>query len=795
MRKVIFTALFLAFVCAAARADAAVAYVNSWKNHALASSVTVTTAPTTNDLEVAVLYTYNSTACATLTVPTGWSLQGGPTCTSSRNKTYVLTRTAAGDTSVQFTVSTSSYLDAYVYDVSGANTSSPIDAISASAMVTSTTPSAPGFTANQAGDFAISSFGNGYGAATASSVTAGWTQLDDNWSIYHTNAYQAIAGSGAVTGPSVAYAVAPTSGQVLTVAITPAVSSLFNSLSSMLAGGPHASIPQGGGGVTVAPMAPIYTYAQSNPNCGGGYNGFDSTAAQDVFVGIEYCTGDTEQSTMDAKCPTSSTCRTYNYISPTQIDCGSSYQSAFYSYLFGTPGSGDVNFTHTATPFSSANRATTSAGHCDTSGGATGTLMYYPNIAQSGVTSYLVSTYFASGTTAWLNGSLWKSMFLDNHSFLPITNAYGVTTNEFPTVASWRTALATEMNALAPYSILINSEGPGSGSFPHNNGTGSGVGIINWAIDDTDICDNLTSAERSNVRGFLFEKLLGNTGTVNATASDYLWPANIKTAVNTASIHWNDANCAPINLLISGMTGQSSTTSWPQRAFGVVLRGLMTPTGYDGQARTPGIVMGPRFSSNISATDRQAVFPEDELNMTQPLVALTKWCWGGGSCSGNGQSNADTFGGGCYSSNGDTGGITLEAQLCGTIGTGPDGGTAAAYVREFAHCFRLQADLGPCAVVFNNSTSTNITISQLTLAHTYTYELVPTANELYDDPVTTGHPVCSSATLCTGAWAESPITTSTVIGHCTVINPGSNNAVIDAMNSANATCARILLSQ
>lgn len=728
--------------------------------------------PAVGDVEIVAVSTYNAGGTnIAVTAPSGWT--GHDTCwDGNRNGIYTFYHYVTGTETLPYVfayASGTSYLSIIGYDLSGTATVNPFDQSACSNIAAVSTVNTATLTPVQTNELAIAFSTNGY--QTTVTDSAGWlSPLTANGGIYAHAASQFP--SVVPTFDTLVFGGTVTSGETLLALINPA---------------PAAT-------VAVIPMTQIYTYAQSTTACGGGYNAFDSTAAQDVFWGIEYCMGDSELASMDAKCPANSNCRTYMYTSTTVLDCGSGYQTAMYNSLFNAPGTNDAAFLHSASPPSSTNRNFATTGHCDTSGGSTGTHDYFPNVATTSVQQYIINTFFAPGTTSWINGSTWKSMFFDNQGMVPMTLGYGAGANiEYPNVQSWLVnAIAPQLNAMAPYSVVLNSEGPGSGSYPHNNGTGNAAGILNWAIDDADLCNNLTSP--SDIRGFLFEKLIGNTTTVGGVASDYVYPSNVKTGVNTASVHFNNTKCKNIPLLISGMTGQSGTTSWPQRAFGVVLRGLMSPTGYNGAASTAGIVMGPRFTANISSTDRQAVFPEDELVMTLPYTALTKWCWGGNaSCNGNGQSNADAFGGGCYGASGDTGGINTEAQLCGSVGTGPDGGTGAVYVRDFQSCYRLGSSYGPCAVVFNASTTTNVTLSQLTLHNAYTFELTPSGGELYDDPVHMGHPICSATSLCTGAWAETSVNSATTIPHCTYAATGSNNAAINVMIAQG--CFVVLLSR
>lgn len=768
-----------------------------------------TQAPSSGDMFVAAVELYTGTA-QTITTPSGtWNLIDQCVGQSKNLAIYshTITSSDASNNSFAWSWGSAFYSHINMVELSAANTSSIVDghgcaAISGGSSPQTITSASVNPQSNDLPLFfsATSNVVTVPAAGSASGGSSGGCTMNVNGNsggVYLSVESCPATISTSATTVTETYSTAQSGGyetDLIMVAPVPAPP-LTNSLASAGAGGPHQSVVQNEN-VSVVPMTPIYTMAQSSTSCGGNYEGFDATAAQDVFWGFFMCHNDTKQSTFLGYCTIGSNCRVTLYVSPSTTDCSGG--ATEYNYFYNNPGFSDAAFVHTASPHSSSNRLfATTGGSCDTSGGATGTDQVFFAEDYSGIASWEITNWITP--SGWLNGSTWNGLFHDNQSMAYPSQVYGSTPNEYPTVAAWRKAIATHVNNLAPYVEVLNSEGPGQSSFPHNNGTGTGAGIVNWAIDDTDICDNLTTSAQSSVLGFEFEKALGNPATEGGVSSDYIFPSNVKTYINTASEHWNDQNCAQINLTLSGMTGENGTTSWVQRAFGVVIRGLMTRSGFDGQRTTANVVMGQRYPKDIqnsTGLNEQAAFPEDELAMTQPYVALTKWCWGGGSCTGNGQSNSDTFGGGCYGSNGDTGGVNAEAQLCGSVGTGPDGGTAPVYVREFAACYKLGKPIGPCAVIANMSTSTNVTLSSLTLNNSYTFKLTPTGGSLYDDPVTPGHPLCAgtSGQYCDGAWAETSITMSSSVPHCTVGGAGSNNAYIDAMNSGN-DCYWILLSQ
>ena len=82
-------------------------------------------------------------------------------------------------------------------------------------------------------------------------------------------------------------------------------------------------------------MAPIYTYMQTGTVCGGGFI-TDQTAAQDLLVGLEYCHGDSAKTSLDANCYAGGDCRSYMYVTPTQLPCGN-WSTAEYTNFYNTP--------------------------------------------------------------------------------------------------------------------------------------------------------------------------------------------------------------------------------------------------------------------------------------------------------------------------------------------------------------------------------------------------------------------------------------------------------------------------
>ena len=738
-------------------------------------NLTPVATPSPGDMLIATINTYNGGGTNNLVAtPANWTSHDACWDNVRNGLTTFYHVAAAGDTlPYTFTLASgTSYMGGQIYDLQGVNPTAPFDQTACLGYVNKTAPSTSSLTPANQNELALAFSTTAY--VVNPTDAAGWTSGRDtnNGHVGMHSGYQFPA--LVATSDTFTYSGNVTSGNTILELIQPA-----------------ATPPP------VLPVTPVYAYAQSTTSCGGGYSGMNQTAAQDVYWGFEYCVNDSAGVGLDADCPINGNCRTFVYFSPTLDACSNSIDKTRYAYIYANTGTNDSSFIHGPNPpAAQANRIFTGSGKCDTTGGASGTSRVYPNITSSLVQQWEINNYMISGATpvTSLNGSLWKGLFLDNNSpswaDVVIGGAIPI---EYNTVQLWRQALAQHLNAITPYAMVLNAEGPGGKVFGNNNN--ATYGIVNGAVDDADFCNNLTTAGKASVQGMLFEKVISDELTISGVDSVYTYPYNIKIAVNTAANHWNNPNCAGFPYLISGMTGLKGSPSMPSRLFGVVLRGLMTPTGYNGARGTPGIIMGPRFSSSVDSLLQSSVEAEDELVMTQPYVALTAWTMGAG------QTNADGLFNGCVPAdsggvNSSTviGGVTYKiAQLCGSLGTDSSGGTAPVYVREFKVCTVLSVSHGPCVVVFNASTSVNITLSQLALVNTYAFELAPTGTELYNDPVNPANTLCANSTVCTGAYAEIAASGATVIPHCTYISTGSRSGVMNDMLTQG--CMRVFLKQ
>ena len=222
----ILSLVIIALLIPSLPAMAAVSLVTQWQGTANSTTtpLAVTTSTTNGDLLVAVAYIQASPSCPTLTAASGWTKSADSTCTSSKHDIAIFTHTATGETSDTpiGSLSVAANQNIVIYEFSGANTSTPIDVSSFAAMAASTTPATPNVTTTQNGDYLLAAWGTASGTATASSITAGWTQINNNNSVFEATGSKSQATAGAVTGPTVTYGTAPSSGVVGTIAIAPA---------------------------------------------------------------------------------------------------------------------------------------------------------------------------------------------------------------------------------------------------------------------------------------------------------------------------------------------------------------------------------------------------------------------------------------------------------------------------------------------------------------------------------------------------------------------------------------------
>lgn len=682
------------------------------------------TSTTSGDLLVAVYYTYAS-ACVTATANTGWTIQGSPTCTSTKHNAYILTATATGEVSDQplSSVSSAAYQNVIIYEFSSANTSAPIDVISSySALAGTTTPAAPGLTTTQNGDMLVSSWMTSGHVATANSVS-GYTQIDENNAVYLSSAYQAQTTAGTVSGPTITYASANTSGETVSFAVVPAAA-----------------------GPTSYPVDMLVKMYWGNGN--GGCAGYDPGAAtlQSLFAVVENCGGSGFSiSTLATECATG--CLPETYVSPVQIECnpGGAYETGFYNYLDASDESGFLHISgtaHTASNRLYYNKG--SASNCPLSGqisGSTGTGPYYlfTNPGDTNANSWYLTNVYEATNYFPTNRFI---AFEDDMGIGPPAYGYNsLVSDEYQTVSTWRTAIGTHDNALCLtplsatcYFLEDNSLGPGGGRYETNNATGSLAGVVNGQVDVEDVCNTAT---QNNRKGF--------------TTEDPMWSAangfmrgNVKVLINTASDMWATTSCA--GQFLDDLEESTSTQSTEDqiRRVRTAFDWILSPN--DSSRR----VMFWTYNICHCATE-SAFLPEYLIVPQQPEQTLGKWHWNGTS-DYSGCPLGSTPGSGT-DAGGDTGGVVNVAFACVSADAGRTGG--AVYIRQFKQCIVAGVAKGPCAAVLN-ATSQPFTYSSVTPSgdawSTYLHYVTWTGFELPSVTIgSTSYPLCSSgAANCNG---------------------------------------------
>lgn len=179
--------------------------------------VSLSPAPSQGDTEIAVVYAYNGgSTCYTVTPPSGWSGPYDSTC-SGRNAIWTFSGTAgSSDSSYRFKLPTSSdtdYFSIVVYDVTGADASSPIDSHHGSQAFTAnaTTQNTLSETPSRSGDYAIASFATGY-KALSSVGTPFHIDKNANAGVYLSTAGDAMASPVATSATGTYASPGPASG-------------------------------------------------------------------------------------------------------------------------------------------------------------------------------------------------------------------------------------------------------------------------------------------------------------------------------------------------------------------------------------------------------------------------------------------------------------------------------------------------------------------------------------------------------------------------------------------------------
>ncbi len=493
----------------------------------------------------------------------------------------------------------------------------------------------------------------------------------------------------------------------------------------------------------VSNYVPIHAYMGAGS--GGCEGGQPSTAViQSVMRYVEAC-GGFDPTTV---CPQTQSppagapgCNAEYYISPLYLFCDVSIQQSWYQQQNAT----ESAFLHTATPIDPTNRidGVNARAQCPAPGQTTTSdYFYYANPSDSSNQAFWLANWFQSTP---VSQRTYVYTLMDNMTFgRPYSSGEPV---EFTTLSAWRQALgsfaASFTNAGVPYSLETNALGPGGGVYPPNNQSGADEGVVNEAVDITDVCDS--DAGASNIGGYVTERPWEH-GDGTRTLSG----GNPKVLVNTASLFWADVNC-------SGNIDQlNASDTVTIRMVTKALEFIMTKPGSQGAPGAQAIAewrypMGVTLGTPDAASE-VPVYPEDSLVMVNPITPLGKWQWSGqydgGGCANNGTTGqrAPDIGG--------THDVTL-ARACGLVGTWDGGYPAPVYYRE-GTCYRQGAMIGACAAAINLGTKPFVLRrGDFINGAYYMHYLTPTGGELPADPVS-GGTICS-ATNCNGAWGTQPL--------------------------------------
>jgi hypothetical protein len=492
----------------------------------------------------------------------------------------------------------------------------------------------------------------------------------------------------------------------------------------------------------VSNYVPVHAYMGfASGGCEGGQPA--ANVVQSVMRYVEAC-GSFDPSIVcpqtQAPPPGAPGCNGEYYVSTTYIFCDVVVQQNWYQQLNGT----ESAFLHTATPIAASNRlsGTNPGAKCPAPGQTTASnYFYWSNPADASNRAYWLQNWFTSGP---VSQRAYVYTLLDNMEWgRPYSGGEPV---EFASVQSWRQALggysASFTNGGVPYGLEENALGPGGGNYGPNNASGAGEGVVNDAIDVTDVCD--ADASASNISAYISERPWEAPSGTRLLAG-----GNPKVLVNTASLFWSDVHCA------ANFEQLNASDTLALRIVSKAMEFIMTRPGSQGAPGKPSVAdwrypIGVTLNTADAASE-VPVFPEDELVMVNPVTPLGKWQWsgvpdGGGCKNGTiGQLSSDTGG---------THDVTL-ARACGLVGTW-DGGYPAPVYRREGTCYRTGHILGACAAAINLGTKAfTFKRGDFVDGVYYKHYLAPTGGELRTDPITAGT-ICTAAN-CNGVWATQSI--------------------------------------
>lgn len=239
MRKVLAALLITLVVLCGIPAKPALAsgFTVTQFNHAQALSscasgctTAVTVTPTNGAPQILEIYTFNSSGCASVATPSGWTSEGSSGCQNTKQETWVFEKIGSNtDTSYSLTVTASTgttYTNTSDTDIQGANTASIFDIVPTFGTGVGTTSiNAPTITTTHNGDLLLSYWQNAFQASTG--VTGGWTGV--NWgsgiTVFSTEAYETQSSAGSNGPPASTYGTAPSNYIAFSLAINAAIAS------------------------------------------------------------------------------------------------------------------------------------------------------------------------------------------------------------------------------------------------------------------------------------------------------------------------------------------------------------------------------------------------------------------------------------------------------------------------------------------------------------------------------------------------------------------------------------------
>lgn len=676
---------------------ASVSMVTYWKTavNNTSTPITLTTATTSGDQLYALIYTQAS-ACVTLTPAAGWTQLADSGCVSTKHRLTIFVHVATGETSdtVLSSLSAAAYQNEIIAETTGANTSA-LDTSAFGAMPASTTPATPNINTTQNGDLIFALWGTATNAATASTITAGWSQIDNNNGVYQSAGYQSQTTAGAVTGPTVTHASAPSSGVVGTIAIAPAGSTLYNGMSATFAGGPHASTVVSVSSVAVAPYAPSYIYQGPDSGGGGGndnggtamINGAMMSAANIRYVeeaggmngsfdpsGSGFC------GTNNQYCISISYQKFNTFVCPTTQGSSAIYSDAEGLYNSGT--GSDPFWLHTATPYSHTNRMTQGVSSSCTYN--TTDIEVNPSTPQ--VTTYWNNEYFKNAS--YINSRTWFGVRFDNSSYPGSTASVEYPVGNWSQYQTYIQALASRYASFSPQTLGINAGGCGGSNCRNDTGysTVRSFAAHNHIVNDV---DDWCAANPGTFLFTQFERPMTSTGTSGAV----LLGNNLPFIIDSVAEWQNTTGCTNMDqVFLEQNYGTSGLDNPYIRNLNKAVAMLLQPNDYDGSKNHRAVLEQsyPICSGGgPGCTNQITVLPEYGLNFV-PTTTFGKWTETSGG-DGNG----------CHT--GDAGGAADLAVMC--TGTDVNGVTGAVYGRA-GECYKFGVDWGPCFVLINQSSGT-----------------------------------------------------------------------------------------